>query len=140
MSAVATNKLDQLAAKLAGLGQTKDSPKAADAKQDFQKSSVWVNVGKHTDEGFITLPLNLPIEHMKPKDVSSKNADYVVKATLQNVLLATLQEMGKELKPGASLEIPLVVQLYRSEDTTAVANSADVNERVTKAMAQISFA
>ena len=140
MSNNANAKLNELNAKLAGLGQPKDSPKAVDAKQDFQKSSIWVNIGKHTDEGFITLPLNLPIEHMKAKDISGKNADYVVKATLQNALLALLQEMGKELQPGAFVEVPLVVQLYRSEDAMAVANSADVSERVAKAMSQIGFA
>ena len=131
MSAVATNKLNQLSAKLAGLGQPKDSQKANDAKGDYKQSNFWVNVGYQDEaEGFITLPYNLPIEHMKPRDLSGSNADYIVKAELKNELLSLLQQMAQQLEPGETLDLDLKVQLYRSEEREAVANSSDVQARL----------
>ena len=134
MSAVANNKLDELNAKLAGLGKPKDAQKPVDAKVDREKSNFWVNVGYDDEaEGFITLPYNLPIEHMKPRDTSGSNADYVVKAELKNDLLALLQQMAQHLQPGQSIDLALKVQLYRSEEKDSAANSSDVQARLAAA-------
>lgn len=136
MDAVANNKLNALTAKLAGLG-TKVTQKANDAKGEFKQSNFWVNVGYEDEaEGFVTLPYNLPIEHMKPRDLSGSNADYIVKAELKNELLYLLQQMAEQLQPGQTIDLDLKVQLYRSEEREAVANSSDVQARLDAARAR----
>ena len=137
--------LEQKLAALAALGGTKPSATSSNSGGSDSKtppSTLWVNVGyEDPEEGRINLPYNLPIEHMRHRDVSGKNADWVVQSVLSNALLDQLRELALTLEPGQRLVLPVnfTVELYRAEDKNVVASSDDVQARVEAAKARLVF-
>ena len=137
--------LEQKLAALAALGSSKPSATSSNSGGSDSKtppSTLWVNVGyEDPKEGRINLPYNLPIEHMRHRDVSGKNADWVVQSVLSNALLDQLRELALTLEPGQRLVLPVnfTVELYRAEDKNATASSDDVTARVEAAKARLVF-
>ena len=137
--------LEQKLAALAALGGSKPSATSSNSGGSDSKtppSTLWVNVGYEDEvEGRINLPYNLPIEHMRHRDVSGKNADWVVQSALSNALLDQLRELALTLEPGQRLVLPVnfTVELYRAEDKNVVASSDDVQARVEAAKARLVF-
>lgn len=137
--------LEQKLAALAALGGAKPSATSSNSGGSDSKtppSTLWLNIGYEDEvEGRINMPYNLPIEHMRHRDVSGKNADWVVQSTLSNALLDQLRELALTLEPGQRLVLPVnfTVELYRAEDKNVVASSDDVQARVEAAKARLSF-
>ncbi len=137
--------LEQKLAALAALGGSKPSATSSNSGGSDSKtppSTLWVNVGYEDEvEGRINLPYNLPIEHMRHRDTSGKNADWVVQSALSNALLDQLRELALTLEPGQRLVLPVnfTVELYRAEDKNVVASSDDVQARVEAAKARLVF-
>ena len=137
-------QLEQKLAALAALGGTKSAtaPSSGGSDSKTPPSTLWVNVGyEDPEEGRVNLPYNLPIEHMRHRDVSGKNADWVVQSALSNALLDQLRELALTLEPGQRLVLPVnfTVELYRAEDKNVAASSDDVQARVEAAKARLSF-
>ena len=136
--------LEQKLAALAALGGTKPSATSSSGGSDSKTppSTLWVNVGyEDPEEGRINLPYNLPIEHMRHRDTSGKNVDWVVQSALSNALLDQLRELALTLEPGQRLVLPVnfTVELYRAEDKNVAASSDDVQARVEAAKARLVF-
>ena len=137
--------LEQKLAALAALGGSKQSATSSNSGGSDSKtppSTLWANIGYEDEvEGRINLPYNLPIEHMRHRDVRGKNADWVVQSALSNALLDQLRELALTLEPGQRLVLPVnfTVELYRAEDKNVVASSDDVTARVEAAKARLSF-
>ena len=144
VAAASQNAVELKLAALASLGakpvSTLNTAAASDAKTP--PSTLWANIGYQDEvEGRINLPYNLPIEHMKYKDASGKNPDWAVQAQLANLLLDQLRELALSLEPGQRITLPVnfTIELYRSEDRNATANSDDVQARLAAAKARMSF-
>ena len=137
--------LEQKLAALAALGGSKPSATSSNSGGSDSKtppSTLWLNIGYEDEvEGRINMPYNLPIEHMRYRDTSGKNADWVVQSALSNALLDQLRELALTLEPGQRLVLPVnfTVELYRAEDKNVVASSDDVTARVEAAKARLSF-
>ena len=137
--------LEQKLAALAALGGSKPSATSSNSGGSDSKtppSTLWLNIGYEDEvEGRINMPYNLPIEHMRHRDTSGKNADWVVQSALSNALLDQLRELALTLEPGQRLVLPVnfTVELYRAEDKNVVASSDDVTARVEAAKARLSF-
>lgn len=85
-------------------------PATSAAAETRAKSEFWLNVGYtvevDTDEGvverFVSLPFGIPLDTMKPLDVSGNSDAFAYLRMAQNDLLEALLEAANELKPGES--------------------------------------
>jgi len=85
-------------------------PSAAAATEARVKSEFWLNVGYvvevDTDEGvverFVSLPFGIPLDTMKPLEISGNSDVFAYLRMAQNELLESLLEAANELKPGES--------------------------------------
>lgn len=74
------------------------------------KSEFWLNVGYvvevDTDEGpvdrFVSLPFGIPLDTMKPLEVSGSSDVFAYLRMAQNDLLESLLEAAQQLQPGES--------------------------------------
>lgn len=134
------NQLEQKLAALSALGGGSQATAPTDAKTP--PSTLWLNIGYVDEvEGRINLPYNLPIEHMKHRDTSGKNAEWAVQSMLANALLDQLRDLALSLEPGQRVELPVTftVEVYRAEPKNAAANSNDVVARVEAAKSRLVF-
>lgn len=84
-------------------------PSAA-ATEARVKSEYWLNVGYvvevDTDEGvvqrFVSLPFGIPLDTMKPLEVSGSSDAFAYLRMAQNELLESLLEAANQLQPGES--------------------------------------
>lgn len=76
-------------------------------EQEFTKSEFWVNVGISTREGFVSLPMNIPLSSMKEAKGSSELSKK------KNALLHKLLELASQLEPGEAKGVNLSIQLFR---------------------------
>lgn len=74
---------------------------------EFAKSEFWVNVGISTKEGFVSLPMNIPLSSMKEAKGSSELSKR------KNALLRKLLQLADQLEPGEAKTVNLSVQLFR---------------------------
>lgn len=80
----------------------------AAATETRPKSEFWLNVGYtvdvETDEGvierFVSLPFGIPLDTMKPLEISGSSDVFAYLRMAQNELLESLLEAAHELKPG----------------------------------------
>jgi hypothetical protein len=102
-----------------------------------QPSLFWLNVGV-TLEGagqdgtdlFVSLPVGIPLDDMKPQAVRGNNADWIQLGQAKNALLEALQKAAAGLNPGDRVDLPqLSVQLYRKGEPAQSASS-DTNPLV----------
>ena len=85
-------------------------PAQATATEARVKSEFWLNVGYvvevDTDEGvverFVSLPFGIPLDTMKPLEISGSSDAFAYLRMAQNDLLESLLEAANELKPGES--------------------------------------
>lgn len=108
-----------------GIDQSTEAP-AAD-RADLPKAQTWLNIGYEFGEPgteayrFISPPMGIPLDTMKPIDIRSRNAEFAQFQAAQNDLLAQLQAEAAKLAPGESLVVrnpnsPLCIQLRRVND------------------------
>ena len=117
----------------AGQRQTASVGQAAER----QPSLFWLNVGvtlEGAGEGgtdlFVSLPVGIPLDDMKPQAVRGNNADWIQLAQAKNALLEALQGAAAGLNPGDRVDMPeLSVQLYRKGEPAQTA-SGDTNPLV----------
>lgn len=102
----------------------KTSSKPAAAKEEFQKSQFWMNVGYEVEhEGkktFVSLPLGIPLDNQKTLPTNSSNAEFAALQAARNSLYEQLMEAVQQLQPGEEQVIELQVQVRRvKEDSVA---------------------
>lgn len=113
--------------------------------EDRPQSEIWLNVGVmvktvNPDTGeeeneLLTLPVNLPIDTMKKRDIPTrkpttvKGKQFRDRAVASNQLLDFIQKAAANLEPGASMTLEgFTLQLQRvneKEDESAGTNPAD---------------
>lgn len=84
------------------------------AQQPRKTSEFWLNVGIMAGEEFISLPVGLPLDDMKPARANTNNAEWNQIAQAKNVLLEQLQQIAAHLEPGKEVTLSLEVQLRRA--------------------------
>ena len=104
---------------------------AADEKP---KSRLWANVGVLTkaldDKGepiFISLPVGLPIDTMKPIKPRGNNAKWLQLVGAKNSLLEEVQKLGAELPDGGHIDIPLTIRLQHVSEQNGDGDQSDNN-------------
>ncbi|WP_139074153.1 hypothetical protein [Pantoea eucrina] len=83
-------------------------------QQQRKPSEFWLNIGVMAGDEFISLPVGLPLDDMKPARANTNNAEWNQIAQAKNVLLEQLQQLGMQLEAGKEVELNLTVQLRRS--------------------------
>lgn len=103
------------------------------AKPERTPSQIWGNIGVNLpgagEDGkdlFISLPMGLPLDDMKPVKISGTNKHSIQLKQVKNALLEELQQLGASLEPGERRIVPLQVEIYRvaqPEQAGSVANN-----------------
>lgn len=83
-------------------------------QQPRKPSEFWLNVGVQAGEEFISLPVGLPLDDMKPARANTNNSEWNQMAQAKNTLLEQLQLLAAQLEPGKEVELNLTVQLRRA--------------------------
>lgn len=100
----------------------KTSSKAA-AKEEFQKSQFWMNVGYEVEHDgkktFVSLPLGIPLDNQKTLPTNSSNAEFAALQSARNSLYEQLMEAVQQLQPGEEQVIELQVQVRRVKEDSA---------------------
>lgn len=82
--------------------------------QPRKPSEFWLNVGVQAGSEFISLPVGLPLDDMKPAKANTNNAEWNQIAQAKNVLLEQIQQIAAQMEPGAEHELTLTVKLRRT--------------------------
>lgn len=119
---------------MAGLDLSAFSTSTAksDTKTDFVKSQYWLNFGCKVGEEFVTLPLGVGLDTMKPGVWSANSsAEFIATVQSRNAFLVKIIAVAKQLAPGETAFIleaegsPFAVQLLHVKQPT-VADPAKV--------------
>lgn len=89
------------------------------ATETQTKSEFWLNIGYpvevETDDGveerFISLPFGIPLDTMKPYEITTTSDAFAYLRMAQNDLLEAIMEAAHSLKPGESKVISAGEQL-----------------------------
>ena len=108
----------------------------ANAKDEQPKSEFWLNVGYSVDtkneEGhdetvFISLPMGIALDSMKPVKTNSSNKRFTKIQQARNSLAEQIMEFCKTLQPGETGNLNLQIQVRRiAEEQSSTAG--DDNE------------
>lgn len=96
--------------------------------QNQPEAEFWLNVGLpansvvpgEAEPRFISLPMGLPLDTMKPAKVSGSNELYRQLQTAKNDLWEQLMRASSRLQPGQEMELPLVVRVRRVKQDVPV--------------------
>ena len=108
----------------------------ANAKDELPKSEFWLNVGYevttnneegHEETVFISLPMGIALDSMKPVKTSSSNKRFTKIQQARNSLADQIMEFCKTLQPGETGNLNLQIQVRRVSEEAA-ATSTDGNE------------
>ena len=110
--AAAANPTPRNSTTNAGNGQT---------RADRPPSLFWLNVGvvlpgagKDGDDLFVSLPMGIPLDDMKPQEVRGNSPDWINLVQAKNLLLEQIQQAAAGLAPGDRVQVPqLTVELTR---------------------------
>lgn len=91
------------------------------AQQDRKPSQIWLNVGvtlpgvgEDGTDLFVSLPVGLPLDDMKPIVIRGTNQNSINLKQVKNMLLDELQKLGAAMSPGQRQSVPqLSVEVYR---------------------------
>ena len=112
----------------------------ANAKDELPKSEFWLNVGYsvdtkneegHNETVFISLPMGIALDSMKPVKTTSSNKRFQHIQQARNSLAEQIMEFCKTLQPGETGNLNLQIQVRRVSEEAA-ATSTDGNEFVRK--------
>jgi hypothetical protein len=101
--------------------------------QEREKTQSWLNIGftstdSNGDDVFISLPLGLAIDTMKPANVPNKDSDYRDMTIAKNELLDQLQKMIAGMEPGQTEIIEtLQIQVRRVDEAAQEEGPSDRN-------------
>lgn len=114
--------------------------------EDRDPAQIWLNVGfvnedpETGEEIFVSLPMGIALDQMKPARVSGKNEDYRKLMEGKNRLLDMLQGFAEGLEPGEEEIISdLSIQVRRVAQADPSEASADQNPHVAS-IDRLSFA
>ena len=106
---------------------------------------VWLNVGYESADPvtgevtFVSLPLGIGLDTMKPRKVSGKNEDYRKLVESKNDLLQQLQDFVADFDFGQEEIIPdLMIQVRRIEEAAPVSDT-ETNPHLST-LSRLSFA
>jgi hypothetical protein len=96
-------------------GRSQDGAASAPVRKP---SEFWINVGLPTGVSddkfsFLSLPLGIPLDTMNPVELRGTNQEFLEFRAAQNHLLEQVLKAAKNLRPGESTELNLMVQLRR---------------------------
>lgn len=91
------------------------------AATERKSSKVWLNVGvvipgagEDGADLFVSLPVGLPMDDMKPIVIRGSNQNSINLKQVKNMLLDELQKLGADMSPGRRQAVPqLSVEIYR---------------------------
>lgn len=97
-----------------------------------ENAKVWLNVGVNLpgagedgEDLFISLPVGIPLDTMKPQEVRGNKASWIQLVQAKNGLLDMLQKAATGLEPGDKEILPqLSVQILRVGQPEQVGNEA----------------
>jgi hypothetical protein len=101
--------------------------------QEREKTQSWLNIGftstdSNGDDVFISLPLGLAIDTMKPSNVPNKDSDYRDMTIAKNELLDQLQKLIAGMEPGQTEIIEtLQIQVRRVDEAAQEEGPSDRN-------------
>lgn len=111
-------------------------------KDDRKVSDFWLNIGIEIpgpdgEPMFVSLPVGLPLDDIKPVVIKGKNQDWINLAQTKNALLEALQKHAAGMKPGdREVVSALRVEIYRRNEPSQAAN--DGNPLVANLLAALS--
>lgn len=113
---------------MAGLDLSAFAPSTAStdkAKTEFVKSQYWLNFGCKIGSEFVTLPLGVGLDTMKPGVWSaSSSPEFIATIQSRNAFLTKIIAVAKQLEPGESAFLlesdnsPFAVQLLHVKAAT----------------------
>lgn len=125
-------------AQTSSLVRTSNVP-ASNNNAQRKNSEFWLNIGVEAQQNneplFISLPVGLPIDDMKPARANTSNQEWNALAQAKNGLLEELQKLAAGLQPGETLPLTLTVQLHRSAQNEAP--TASENPLLAQALAAL---
>jgi hypothetical protein len=111
---------------------------AAKGPDDRPKAQFWINIGvpsgytpaDGSDKySFISLPVGIPLDTMKPIEIKGRNKEYNDFAESQNKLREMLLEFVQDAKPGESREITgLTIMVRRVDDSAPPVSDPGTNQ------------
>lgn len=115
-------------------------------REDLEPAQVWLNVGfvsqdsETGEDVFVSLPMGIALDQMKPARVSGKNEEYRKLMEGKNRLLDMLQSFAEGMEPGEEEIISdLTIQVRRVAQVDPNEASADQNPHVAS-IDRLSFA
>ena len=103
------------------------------AKDELPKSEFWLNVGYsvetkneegHDETIFISLPMGIALDSMKPVKTNSSNRRFTKIQQARNSLADQIMEFCKTLQPGETGNLNLQIQVRRiAEEQPATAGN-----------------
>jgi hypothetical protein len=121
---------------------TKASQSAAPATER-KPSDFWLNIGvtipgPDGEPLFVSLPIGLALDDMKPQAIRGSNQDWINLAQTKNTLLETLQQHAASMEPGERQTLDVLsVEIYRRKDTQTPATAGEENPLVANLMASL---
>lgn len=109
----------------------------ANKADDRPKAQIWLNLGLPTDYkaadgsdkyAFLSLATGIALDTMAPIEIKGRNKEYNDFAAAQNKLREMLLEHVKDLKPGESMPIELVVMARRVDDAPVANSDPNTNQ------------
>lgn len=85
--------------------------------EEREKTEFWINVGRQVGDQFVSLPLGVPLDNLKPVKVpgsGTKNPEFRDLQQKRNKLLAQIQSIMAQLEPGEEHILKLEVQIRRN--------------------------
>lgn len=97
-------------------------------RADEPETEFWVNIGLPANgivEGedaprFISLPMGLPLDTMKPAKVTGNDETYRQLQTMKNRLWEEVMNAAARLQPGQEMDLPLQARIRRIKPKTPV--------------------
>jgi hypothetical protein len=94
-----------------------------DSNNEREQAQVYLNIGfmsKNPTTGedeFISLPVGVGLDTMKPMNVSGSNEDWKMMAQAKNALMEQLQQAAENMEPGEEHVVTdLSIQIRRRND------------------------
>lgn len=121
----------------------KSNVRAAGKGQNDEKSEFWINIGylakgagPEGEDIFVSLPMGLPLDTMKPLKTNSSNEAFAQLQAARNDVWEQLMAIASELKAGEerilNADAALQIQIRRVREETTVSVDESKNKFVRK--------
>ncbi len=94
-------------------------------KKERDPANFWLNVGvirknAEGEEKLITLPMGIPLDKLKSKDVPKKHSDFQQLRAAEKALWEQFKPFFESLKPGESKRVNFICEVRRVSDAETV--------------------